>query len=356
MKFSTALALVLAIAPACVAASQKSPESNPSERIYPVPPEYHPFDITPDASGGSISFWSAVDAKRFIFGLYSYNLNTRTITKILQGNFGWIYPSPDPHLFAVDINQPLYPESREELIVFDDTGKVRGKLPRNGARLMFFPTWSSDGKLISFDADRPGLTDESSDVDPDNFTAVGVLSIDDFMSHQFPVRPPGYSQFFTQVEGKPGICVAEVEDDNPAERKYAIYELSGHKVPMTPTLSKACICHGREYYVSGQMEVPSPFTIYSCGEHNPIRTFPAEDSKAGSLLVAHDWNPANDDLLLIEWSKGGGNFETERVGIYSVSKRKFIEVKRCSGFAWSPDGKSLILYRSGSFVVESLGP
>lgn len=117
-----------------------------------------------------------------------------------------------------------------------------------------------------------------------------------------------------------------------------------------PQLVKDCRTWNRRYYHSNQLELPTAFRIYSSQTRRVVRQFPAVDPVKNEILAAGNWNPKNDDLLIIEHRTGMN--EMEGVDVYRISDGKTLRTFRGPAFTWAPDGSSLIVFSGGKFRFE----
>jgi len=329
-------------------AARSIPVQPPEVRRFPISDKsYHPFDVKPCAGGDALFFWSTISEEHFVDGLYAYDLATHKIKEIFRGRFGSIWPAPVPHLLVVDMNGG---DGRmSTLLVVKEDGTVLGKLHREPSEGFYWPVWSPDGKYIAYQSD------ELTEADSYGFKAIGLMNVTTGKSREFSTHGVVYMQSFLKLQNDLFLCAGLRRTDDLSHQKYAVYDLRGQRADVSDEQAKGCDPIPDRYYTSAQEEVPMPFTIREAGSGRVLKSFPASDPSTGDILVASDWNPVYDDYVLVYWSKGGGSFNTEKVGVYSVSQKKFVLIEKCSSFSWSADGKELIFYRNGEFIFERVG-
>jgi hypothetical protein len=316
---------------------------------YALPTEVgSPVEISICSGGETIVFWVPAGGREHnAYILFAFRYGTGELKEILRGPFGRIYPAPEGHLFALDIQDTHFGEG-SELVVVDEQGQLTGRMkhPNHGAP--FFPSWSRGAKWIAFSRLSP---EPSSSLEDYAFNAVGLFEVAQFHETWFTIHPPGFGHSFVGSKDAPLICVVETElEDDPAKQKVNFYDVRGKKQQPNQSLMDECNFWGRRYYSTSQHEIPEAFEIRDSTTGKRVRSFPASDSKG--IIVRGDWNPFNDDLLVIEHRNNENRIT--RLAIYCISEGKALTILPGSPYAWHPDGGALVVFESGAFVLVSV--
>jgi dipeptidyl aminopeptidase/acylaminoacyl peptidase len=334
---SGALAALLALLFASAVLAQ-----GPAKSV-PLPQgDYKIAQIAVSASGNTILFSSgAADAQHDV---YLFDLKSGQVKKVVTANGGRLWSTPGAHAFAVSATDALY--------LVEENGTVAS------TTAMHNPTgelgWSRDGSQFVFPTDKP-KTDQGSDkYDPSAFTAIGILEVSSGKIRMITFKDSAFHLHLVQPDGK--IYVSDNSLDTSKPLVVKVYDLKGHALDQRNDLFGIFFSPTGRYYLPLIGEQGMPFRIRNGEGDRSILYFANESEDEISDPV---WNPQNDDWLLTRHATTedeGRRVKSQELEVWSVSQRTPLENFPFGVAAWTPDGKSVVIFRDGKFVFEQVAP
>jgi len=256
--------------------------------------------------------------------------------RVYEGPAQGIFPAPVPGLFSL----VLWSKAQHRIVVLSTDGEIHGD-----ARFGWGdPQWTEDGKWVVFITDRPDVVDENSaDYDPLGFTAVGILDLSKGQSRWFPVRLPAAHMYLARFDRK--IYVSSELNENDPRNIVSVYDLEGRLIATRHDLHGTCFSPNGRYYVPQLHEEPHPWEIYDAKTNHPVRMFNRGLSYPQGYYSYAEWNPRNDDLILLLHDPDGFGYQEEHV--YSAARGKFLTACPSVTCKWSADGRSLVSVKKG---------
>lgn len=320
----------------------------PHSKVFALPPgKYKPAYIAVCASGDAIVFSHPTDAYYKTQLVYVFRLSTGELKDVYRGGINSIIAAPVPHIFILEVARGDPPH----VLLLQDDGKLRNRVDHPIA----YAQWSRDGKYIVFPTDRPDVTEDSPDFNPNGFTAVGILDVETLRLRWFPVRLPAYSVHLALFDNR--IYVSDRPAGYGEDPRVTVYDLTGKMLGVAEGLRGNYFSASGRYYVPPLHEALS-FSIFERSTNRPMRSFPGLEEQKGEYYVYRQWNPIYDDLIVLErrlLSKNGMREQTQ-LEVYSVSQDKPLRTFPESPWAWAPAGKALVIFRSGKFIFEPIEP
>jgi dipeptidyl aminopeptidase/acylaminoacyl peptidase len=336
-----------AVAIAFMLASCKSgekPTPLQTKQTKPIVAKTEPIEATLDSVNRVVLFTESLDQTANEQKLCMRDLKTGETRELLHGIVWHPNRTPIPHLFSAVIRAKN--DSADRLILIDEKGVKRGEVRHPNTNCSLMPQWSSDGKYFVFQMDRPDITAESPDYDPNGFSALAIVRYPSLKMKWFPL---GKSGLYMKLAGFDNLLyVSDGLNENDSALIVDTYDLGGNKMSTKHEMHGTNFSANGRYYLPYLHEGCLPFEIYDAKTDKPLYAFPNDISTNG----CHDyreWNPQDDDLLLIEyWSaQNPENF----IEIYSVSKKRPIKRIKDKVYGWTADGKGLLVFRNMRFEI-----
>lgn len=316
-----------------------------ASKTYALPAGKYTVDrFAVSASGAAILFSSKPnpgDSKR---DLFFFDLKSGQINKILTVSSGNIWSVPAPHAFAISTNEALY--------FVQDDGSVAAPIAmhNNLADLQ----WTHDGSEFVFPADKPKVDQKSDAYDPSAFTAIGIYDTATGKVRLISLKDSAFHFHLTQTDGKIYIADNSMDSDKPLV--VAVYDVKGKHLDPRMDLFGIFFSPAARYYLPFIFEAGLPFKVRDANSDKAVLSFANEGNDE---ISDPRWNPQEDDLLLVRHAATddeGHHIVSQQLEVWSVSRRTVLKSFPFGLAAWTPGGKSLVVYRDGKFVFEEVTP
>jgi hypothetical protein len=238
-------------------------------------------------------------------------------------------------------------EKQSQLIFFDNAGVQRGVFRHPNPDSFITPLWKKDGACFVFAMDRPGLKEDDPDYNPEEFTAFAVVSYPSLEMKCFPLDKSFSIFSFSEFDNH--VYVSNSLSENTQALRVDAYDLSGHRIYTKTDMHGTNFSAKGHYYLPSLNEGGEPFGIFDSSTNKSICSFPNEEMETKGIDQYDEWNPQDDDLLLIEHIDG--NSTSAYMDVYSISQKKSILRLRDKVYGWTADGKGLLVFQNAQFKI-----
>jgi len=305
--------------------------------------ENHPDGFAFTGDGNSLILWYA----RRVIDVWDIKTGTRR--EIYDGSFSDIYISPHSNLLVL-VTQI---SSNSELIFLDDLGMIHYQYSLPPDHQILWAQWSLNGS--AFDLLRAELSSRAGGTysKASLQTVIQSIRVGGFQSSEFPV-PEATTQFwYSHAESLGLICLTHSQGEEDSPSVSAVYDSFGKSIALTPDFKHLCVSEGRRYYDEYPDDAEMSFRILDARTHQVLHTFRSSDPTKLTGYSAGEWNPQNDDLLVLEHSSESK--EDPTYSIFSVSTGRTLHKISGSDYAWSSDGKKLAVIQNHKIFLIPIG-
>ncbi len=311
-------------------------------KSFPLPAgDYKVDQFAISADGTTILFSSSHnpdDGKR---DLFLFDLKSGQVKKLLTGEAVGVWTVPIPRTFAVSTSEGLY--------LIKEDGTVGAPIVINNLRGAL--QWTHDGSYFVFMTDRPKVDKNASEYNEMGFTAIGILDMNSQKVRQFAVKTPAFRFYVLQSTDR--IYVADDTVDMDKAPTVNIYDVKGKHLETRFDSYGIIFSATGKYYLPYIFEAGLPFRVRIADNGKTALSFANEGDEEDENPV---WNPQNDDLLLVEHHEKQDGKPIVRLDVLNVPRRTIVKSVPFGVAQWTPDGKTLVVYRDQKFVFEEIAP
>ncbi|HLW97370.1 MAG TPA: hypothetical protein VKR82_01900 [Candidatus Acidoferrales bacterium] len=281
------------------------------------------------------------DGKRDVF---LFDLKAGQVKKLLTGGSVGVWTVPIPRTFAVSTSEGLY--------LIKEDGTVGAPMVINNLRGVL--QWTHDGNYFVFMTDRPKVDKNAENYNDMGFTAIGILDLDTQKVRQFAVKTPAF-RFHVLYSGDrtEKIYVADDTAETDKQPTINIYDVKGKHLDTRFNMYGINFSATGEYYLPYIFEAGLPFRARYSDSGKTALSFANEGDEEDENPV---WNPQDDNLLLVEHHEKQDLKSIVRFDVLNVAQRTIVKSVPFGIAQWTPDGKTLVVFRDGKFVFELIPP
>jgi hypothetical protein len=164
--------------------------------------------------------------------------------------------------------------------------------------------------------DRPGLKEDDPDYNPEGFTAFAVVSYPRLEMKCFPLEKSFFVLSFSKFGNR--VYVSNGLSENARAVRVDAYDLSGRKLFTKTDMHGTNFSAKCRYCLPSLHEGGEPFDIYDSATNKILCSFRNNEMETKGYDQYDEWNPQDDELLLIQ-HVAGGDSEFSCMDVYDVS-------------------------------------
>lgn len=305
--------------------------------------DYDVEQFAVSTSGDAILFTSTANKDDGTKSVYYLNGKSGAVKKLLTGPNAAVYSVPGSHPFVILADPNLY--------FVQDDGTI--STPIQVSNLDDSLAWNHEGSNLIFTMDRPKINKDSDAYNETGFSALGVLDVATQKVRPISVKLPAYHFHVLQSNDKIFVMDNSMDIDKPL--MVDVYDMKGKHLETRTDLYGIIFSPAGKYYLPFIFEAGLAFKVRDGSSNRAVLSYPND----GTEEVAEPrWNPRDDSLLLVTHAlmDDKGNTTSPRLDVLGVPSGRIVKSFPYGIAQWTPDGKSVVVYRDGKFVFEGIAP